>query len=294
MSNSAPQPTFSSPLGRKPSKPSKSVKPLARLLVAAVLVLLLVGVVIVAKNPALLARFLPADDRGGGASVAEPTGDPAAEQEAAAKLNAFTEVVKVEADGGTKEKKVSMYLVISEPPEKKVTSVNFCGKPVSDEALALVSKLYRVMTINAGGCKITDDQLKHFGGLRGLNNLILNETAVTDAGLANLRPLAGNLGTLYLGETPITDRGLDDIAALTKLKILDLSKTKITDEGLKKLAPLGELSWFLIGDTEITDAGLAHLANLKNLSRLTVKGSKVTDAGIDKLKKSLPKLAVDK
>ena len=114
--------------------------------------------------PAFLASHLPNDSKGGN-NVAEPSGDTAAEQEAAAKLRGFKD-----------DKEKSIYLVISEPPDKRVTSINFCGKPVGDDALALVPKLYRVMTVNAGDCQITSDQLKYFSGLSILNNLILNDT----------------------------------------------------------------------------------------------------------------------
>ena len=58
-------------------------------------------------------------------------------------------------------------------------------------------------------------------------------TKVTDAGLANLEPLA-NLETLSLATTKITDAGLAHLAGLGKLSELDLSFTKTTAAGVKK------------------------------------------------------------
>jgi hypothetical protein len=113
-------------------------------------------------------------------SVAEPSGDATAEREAAAKLEAMS-------FGGKK------YLVISgqvspDLPDRCVTCVNFCGAPVNEEALTLVPKLYRVITVSASGSKLTNDQLKYFSGLSNLTNLILDGTSISDEGLSHLRP----------------------------------------------------------------------------------------------------------
>ena len=175
--------------------------------------------------PALPGGHLPNDSKGGN-NVAEPTGDTAAEQEAAAKLSELQRHGK------------SIYLVISEPPDKRVTSINFCGKPVGEDALALVPKLYRVITVNAGDCKITNDQLKYFSGLSILNNLILNDTPVTDAGLVHLRPLS-NLGTLYLSGTQISDRGLDDVAALNQTEDIGPLEDQSDRRGTQEAAAAG-------------------------------------------------------
>jgi hypothetical protein len=286
VSDSSPQPTFSNSSSRKPSKPTAgSLRPLVRLIVAAVLVLLLVLAVVVFRDPARLAGFLPADDSRGGGNVAAPSGDAVAEREAAAKLEAM------KFDGKS-------YLVVSErvsydSPEKHVTSINLNELPISDEAIALVPKLYRVITVNASRCKIANDQLKCFKGLSILNNLILDNTPITDEGLVYLRPLS-NLGALYLNNTNVSDRGLDDVASLRRLKILNLSGTKVTDAGMKKLLPLEDVEWLLLSDSEITDAGLDQLAGMKRLSRLSINGAKVTAEGIDRLKKAIPRLSVDK
>ena len=57
---------------------------------------------------------------------------------------------------------------------------------------------------------------------------------VTDAGLKELTALKG-LEDLILNQTPVTDAGLKELAALKNLKTLALFGTKVTDTGLAEL-----------------------------------------------------------
>jgi len=204
-----------------------------------------------------------------------------AEQEAAAKLRSFKNKA-----GRAK------YLVITEQPDKRVTSINYMGAKIDDETLKLTARLCRIGTVNAGNSNITDTQLKYLSGLTSMNSLVLANTPITDKGLVHLRPLV-NIQALHLSGTKVSDCGLDDIARLKSLKILNLSQTKVTGKGMKKLLPLTDLNWLLLSETAITDAGLAQLAGMKNLHRLTVNKTKVTPEGVAGLKRAIPRLAVD-
>jgi Leucine-rich repeat (LRR) protein len=263
-----------------PSSP-QSIRRLLTLLLEVGLLAVLAFIVVLKWND-IKKAILNADDRGQRQRrvIAEPSGDKAAEQEAAEKLSTFKD-----KNGSGK------YLVISEKidpekPEKRVTSINY------KEALKLTARLYRISTIIADNSNISDDDLKYFSGLAVLTSLVLTNTGITDAGMANLRPLS-NLETLHLSGTKVTDAGLDDIAQLTNLKILNLSQTGVTDAGMKKLVPLTNLEWLLLSETSLSDAGLDELAAMKHLHRLTIGKTKVTAAGVDRLKKAIPALAVD-
>jgi hypothetical protein len=252
----------------------------------------LVGCAAVSAPPRCQAQPLPAilvsNTRDEWKPEPRLTGEAArkAEQAAAAKLSSFKN-----AQGRAK------YLVISErldpdSPEKQVTSINYMGAKLDDEALKLTARLFRIGTIIADSSNIRDEQLRYFSGLKSLTSLVLNNTAVGDKGMVHLRRLS-KLQTLHLAGTKVSDRGLDDIARLSDLKILNLSKTKVTSAGMKKLLPLNRLAWLLLSDTKMNDAGLMQLAKMKDLHRLTVTGTKVTAAGIDRLKRAIPKLSVD-
>ncbi len=183
-------------------------------------------------------------------------------------------------------------LVISEPPDSRVTSVGFQGVTIDEEMLSLTEDLYRLLALNAAESKITDDQLRYFAGMSRLVSLVLAGTPVTDAGMAHLRSL-NSVEALHLSGTAITDAGTSDIAQLGNLKVLDLSNTKITDAGLAPLTSLAELRWLLLSNTSIPDAGLEKLTSMKDLRRLSIGKTKATPAGIAKLKQALPELSVD-
>ena len=184
------------------------------------------------------------------------------------------------------------FLVISEPPDRRVTSINFPASPVDDDTLRQISDLYRLMSVNAGNTKITDSQLVYFSDLDNLSSLILQATPITDAGLHHLRTLPA-IEALHLSDTLVSDQGLEDIAAMKTLKVLNLSGTKVTDRGIKTLTGLNELNWLLLANTTISDDALVSLASMKNLKRLTAINTNVSAAGIARLRQALPLLSVD-
>ncbi len=75
----------------------------------------------------------------------------------------------------------------------------------------------------------------HLADLVDLNELVLRNTQVTDAGLEHLAKLS-ELVTLDLSQTQVTDAGLRHLAGLTELRSLQLTSTPVTHSGIKKLA----------------------------------------------------------
>jgi hypothetical protein len=100
------------------------------------------------------------------------------------------------------------------------------------------------------------------GGARG--------TRTGDGSLGPLRSLP-NVRRVVLSYTSITDAGLETLGAMTQLEELDISN-----------------------NNRITDTGLANLRGLVNLQRLDVRSTKVTDAGITELRRTLPRLIVER
>jgi len=84
--------------------------------------------------------------------------------------------------------------------------------------------------------------------LKGLRELDLARTKMTDAGVKELAALKG-LRTLSLWDTAAGDAGVKELAALKGLRRLDIGWTKVTDAGLKELTGLTELD-----DAARTDA----------------------------------------
>ena len=105
-------------------------------------------------------------------------------------------------------------------------------------------------------------------GLTGLQWLSLDNTGVTDAGLAALGGLTG-LQRLYLANTGVTDAGLEALRGLTGLQSLSLANTGVTDAGLAALRGLPGLRTLWLNNTGVRD-----LRALKDMSSL-VEGAKV-------------------
>jgi len=160
----------------------------------------------------LLAAPLRADDPAPAEPVAPP--DPA--------------VVKQLRDAGG-----NVMQIAQNDPRLDVT-LHLSDKDVTDETIAIVSKLPGTAWLNLAGTKITD------------------------AGLASLAPLTG-LEKLHLERTTVGDEGLKHLAGLTKLKYLNLYGTKVTDAGLVHLEGLTELRHVYVWQSGVTPAGMEKL-----------------------------------
>jgi hypothetical protein len=82
----------------------------------------------------------------------------------------------------------------------------------------------------------------------------------------------------------VPDEKLHHLAALKRLRVLNLGHSRVTDAGLEHLGGLNELHDLdLAGCTGVTDKGLDYLKGMP-LQRLILHGVRVTDAGLAKLK----------
>lgn len=108
------------------------------------------------------------------------------------------------------------------------------GRSLTDEGLARVAALKKIVRLNLRDTKVTSAGLGHIKGLISLNRLHLERTAVDDSGTAHLAGLV-NLEYLNLYNTRITDKTLVHLVGLKKLKQLYLWQTGVTDEGVSRL-----------------------------------------------------------
>jgi len=202
-----------------------------------------------------------------GAPSMMPFHDSKAEQAAAEKLEALG------------------VLVVRDPPDRRVTTVNFCEKQAPPEAFEQLAKLSRVKAILLGSSGITDDQLRHLSQLQHLSSLTLHGTPITDAGLRHLTALK-SLEALHLVDTKITDAGLESITKIPKLSILDLSGTRVTDQGIAELASLQHLTYLLLSRTSVTDTALKELKKFPALTRIVLYQTRISEETIGVLKRA--------
>ena len=104
-------------------------------------------------------------------------------------------------------------------------------------------------------------------------------------GLRNLRGLS-ELHTLLLNDAALTDAGLQNLGEHPKLEYLNLTNTSIGDAGLRCLKGLRGLHTLTLIGTEVSDKGVEHLTGLQHLTILGIEQTRITGDGI----KTLPEL----
>jgi hypothetical protein len=185
---------------------------------------------------------------------------------------------------------------------------------IGDETLAAVSSL-PLELLSLQYSRVTDIGLKRLQELPKLRNLILADTAGTDAGLAevgkckslerlalhrtnigdagckNLKKLS-RLWMLDLKDTQITDACLSDLSELPSLRGLSLRDTRITDSGLREMPKFAQLQYLYLQGAQIGDAGIRHLVGNPFLKKLELANTRVTAAGVEELRKSLPRCSI--
>jgi hypothetical protein len=114
-----------------------------------------------------------------------------------------------------------------------------------------------------------------------------SRTRLTDAALSPLRH-ATNLRTVLLNDTLVTDDGLAHLTRLPKLINLGLDRTKVTEAGLAQFRDLTEIGALNLQETAIGDASVPLLSSWKKLRYLDLRGAKVTETGAAALRRALP------
>ncbi len=147
-----------------------------------------------------------------------------------------------------------------------------------------------------------DEDLKPFETLTELRCLSLDNTNITDEGIAHLKGSI-HLQSLSLftehGTSKICGEGLYHVKNLPQLEELRLHNAPITDAGLAQLGELAQLKalhlsnwaseWPSDQPPRVTDAGLRHLGKLTKLESLNLtgtymNGTLMTDMSLEHLK----------
>jgi hypothetical protein len=161
------------------------------------------------------------------------------------------------------------------------------GPCVTDDGLVHLSGLTQLRGLQLDWTHIKGSGLAHLSRMTQLESLKIEYTRVDT--LDSIPPLP-RLTSLAMNQTPITDQGLASITRLPNLKFLNLQGTPVGDEGLAHLSKLGSLKGLDVGRSKVTDAGLARLAGHPGLESLCLWSTKVSDIGVDSLV-TCPKLS---
>jgi internalin A len=208
---------------------------------------------------------------------------------------------------------------------RQLEELNLGGNKISGvglHVLKLLPKLkklsfYGIQRRNAGWCwapVVTDLEMETIARLTALEELNIGfGVALGAARPGDLGPADGEAECRIAGGTRVTDLGLSKLAALEKLRQLDLSGAAITANGLKTLtslrnlqrlslwnvkgiddsaapilAALGNLTSLDLSNTSVGDETLARLTKMAHLKRLYMSETNVTPAGLSAFRKQRP------
>jgi Leucine-rich repeat (LRR) protein len=178
-----------------------------------------------------------------------------------------------------------------------------------DMTLGVLAELPKLKALKHRSTAVTDYGLEMLSANGTIENLLLQDFAITDQSgqhLAKLSKLSqleifrcqgfGNEGVLALRGLPLQrltlrdlpvvgDSAMEVFKELPKLKRLYLHElSSVSDEGLKSLSGAKAVELLDIWSVpNMTDATLEVIAKLPNLKELSIRETGITNAGIDKL-----------
>jgi hypothetical protein len=190
------------------------------------------------------------------------------------------------------------------------------GAPLDPAKLAPVRVLTGLRRAHLG-LFTGDEHLEPFTSLPALEELLLVQTCVTDAGLERacrlprLRKLSlvacsqvTDEGMKHLGKLKrlevlsiryareVRDAGAAALTGATGLRELELFSTSVTDRGADALAKLPALEVLDLSLSEVTDRALVALARAPRLRTLSVYLTQVTNTGVATFRRARPDVEV--
>lgn len=140
-----------------------------------------------------------------------------------------------------------------------VKKLRLCGLSIDPAGYTFLARLAKVEDLDISGSSLGDQACGFLASAAALKKLNLYQTAVTDAGLAALAPLAEHVTWLNLDATAVSDAGLESLKSWTNLTFLHLGRTSIDDQAVEPLSTLTALEKLHVTRTQMTEEGMAAL-----------------------------------
>ena len=152
-----------------------------------------------------------------------------------------------------------------------------------------------ILRLSIRDTKINNANLRFLNDIKGLENLDLSYSGVSDEGIANLAPNPGLEGLVLSGCRGITSRSIPLIVErFPNLTGLVLNFTSTDGSELAKLQGLKSLSHLSLTGLKLKDEDVLPLASMKSLLSLNVSNNKsLTDRSVDLLKGSRKLLSLN-
>lgn len=155
------------------------------------------------------------------------------------------------------------------------------GKAINDNTLNIVAGMKSLRVLGLNDSAVTDEGIAKLAELN-LSEVSLFRTSIGDASIAVLAKMP-NLSTVNLRDTRISDQSLASLADCSKLRRIDLSECNspgITDVGCESLAKIPTLQEINLWKTKVGNSGIELLARLPNLKKLNLDDTEVGDRAV--------------
>jgi F-box/leucine-rich repeat protein 14 len=165
---------------------------------------------------------------------------------------------------------------------KNVVGIDLAKRAATNADLKLLKLFPKLTSLEVWGAEINDVGMDALSGMTGLTALNLENTAITDAGLAKLKPLV-KLEIIGLRRcSNLTDAGLAALESMPNLWRVELLYTRIGDAGLAHLKNHAKLKLLDVrGCERVSDVGLAHIKDSTTIKALKLRNqTALTDAGL--------------
>lgn len=131
--------------------------------------------------------------------------------------------------------------------------------------------------------KVTNTMLEQLAKASKAVELLLDAGVVDDQGVALIVQYCPELEHFRARFSPITDQGGQELAKLSKLRLINLPHGKVAGPSIQAWKQLTQLNHLRLGGKQIDDATLAEIVKLPELQSLHLIGPSLTDEGLQQL-----------
>lgn len=166
------------------------------------------------------------------------------------------------------------------------------ARQLTDASLETVCRMKGLLDLSLYGTAVTDRGIAVLAALPYLRQVNLMHTQVTPEGVCALAGMLPGLVELALEDAQAVDKTVWALRQCPNLERFVCKRGQLTDVGASYLGRLQHLQCLWLGGRRITDYSVPLLTQLKGLNELVLMETSVTETGISALKAGLPECRV--
>jgi hypothetical protein len=148
-----------------------------------------------------------------------------------------------------------------------------------DDAMRIAADCIGIRAVNIvrnrrSGVGVTDEGLKYFGLMLGVQSLFVFDSEASDDGLKHLRNVESLIEVRLIGQQ-FTDSGMCYLAEVRGLRALEVHSRLITSRGVNHLRGHGNLESLSLWGAMLDIEGIRSIATIPRLKRLQLVNTKL-------------------